>query len=143
MTNTNRIAATEIMIHRSEGPSAQCVTVRFAGPGCWAAAERHLAVQSATAPDGGACDKCDVSIMFADGFLYSGRYELHRDRFTSLAAQIGQAWSFYACRGLTARQAAAYAHLKLDRAIWERRIETYAIGVQTASLDDLDLDEVA
>lgn len=126
--NTTTIEATEIVIDRHEGQTAACGERRFAGPGCWAAAELYLAAASASAPDGGACDKCEVTITFADGFTFRGRYELRRERFSTLAAQIGQAWSFYARRGVTERQEAVLAALRVDSAAWAARCDTYRIA---------------
>lgn len=128
MTNTNRIATTEIVINRAEGPHALCREVRFAGPDCWSAAERHLVAASATAPDGRACDKCDVTVTFADGFAYSGRYELRDEGFTALAEQVRQAWNFYAGRGVNERQAHALEMMQVDRAQWGSRCDAYQIS---------------
>lgn len=126
---TNLITATEITINRAEGPSLLCTERRFTGPDCWADAERHLRTSSASAPGGRACDKCDVTITFADGFQYDGRYELREgDAFTTLASQVGQAWDFYARRNLNERQERVLDMLKINSEVWAIRRDTYALS---------------
>ena len=68
------IKPTLIEIIRAEGPTALCGKVQTATS--WHEADMILRANSATAPKGGCYDKHDFRITFADGSVYSGRYDL-------------------------------------------------------------------
>jgi hypothetical protein len=87
-----------ILIKRAEGPSALCGIEQRGST--WTDAHGILFGNSRTAPKGGAYDKHDFWVTFADGFEYSGRYDL---RHTSedpldLAAHIRSSLEYMAGR---------------------------------------------
>ncbi len=67
-----KIAAKLITIDRAEGPNALCGKTTHM---TWADAEKRIVNICSTAPRSGGYDKCDFSVEFADGELYSGRYD--------------------------------------------------------------------
>lgn len=83
-----RIKPTLIEIIRVEGPSALCGKVQKAGS--WHEANMILRANSSTAPKGGAYDKHDFKVTFADGQTYSGRYDLRhwQDETPDLARHV-------------------------------------------------------
>lgn len=137
MTNTEtemqgnkqrRLVATKIVIHRAEGPVAQCRTVTFTGSRCWPEAEGWIWTESSTAPRTGGYDKCDVEITFEDDgsgdpLVYRTRYDMvHRccDNFEPLALHVKRAWEFYAGRWIP---------VHMDRARWEQFVKNCEVDV--------------
>lgn len=67
----------EITIIRAEGPSALCGKVQKASD--WIEANTILRGNSTTAPASGAYDKHDFKVVFDDGQVYQGRFDLKRE----------------------------------------------------------------
>lgn len=64
-----------IVIDRAEGPSDLCGERTFT---TLKEAEAFLKEAAQTAPDTGGYDKCDFTIKWADGEVYSGRADIQR-----------------------------------------------------------------
>lgn len=71
---TEKIKVVKVEINRAEGPSNLCgwKTVSTLAEG-----NLILAVNAETAPKGGAYDKHDFILTFADGETYKGRIDVH------------------------------------------------------------------
>lgn len=80
-----KVQVTKIIIRRAEGPCTECRTVEAVG---FTEAEKILSSWSRTAPKGGGYDKCDFTIIYADGIEYKGRYDLTFEREESLAGHM-------------------------------------------------------
>jgi hypothetical protein len=65
-----------IWIERAEGLIELCTEHAFKS---WHDASWYLMQGAKTAPEGGAYDKHDFEVTFADGFHYSGRFDLQRE----------------------------------------------------------------
>lgn len=70
-----KIQPAEIIIQRVEGTTAE--TRKAHRLASWHEANALLHRMSASAPKNGTYDKCDFKIVFADGTIYTGRYDLH------------------------------------------------------------------
>ncbi len=91
-----RVAVVRVTVERLEGPVRDLdQPVTFEGPDALARAEGQLQAWAATAPRGGACDKCRYRVEWADGAVEAGRYELHhascrgRDLAEEVRSEIG------------------------------------------------------
>ena len=84
----SKIKPTLIEIIRVEGPSALCGKVQKAGS--WHEANMILRANSTTAPKGGAYDKHNFKVTFADGAVYFGLYYLRhwQDETPDLARHV-------------------------------------------------------
>lgn len=71
---TTKIEIKSITLERGEGPH-HLVDKPYTAGGFEQASD-WLAVQAATAPEGGGYDKVDFEILFEDGKVYPGRYDL-------------------------------------------------------------------
>ncbi len=67
-----KIAAKTITIHQAEGPHADCVKTTHS---TWVDAEARIQRICDTAPKDGCYYKTDFQVEFADGEIYSGRYD--------------------------------------------------------------------
>jgi len=89
-----RVPVRTIWLSRAEGPSAQCRDWTFKS---YASANTRLARNAFSAPEGGAYDKHDFEIVFADGARYRGRYDLSREETNpSIGAHARQYLSWIA-----------------------------------------------
>lgn len=76
--STTKIPTASIELHRAEGVEAlRTVT----GEDCWRYAESTLCDWAETAPTGGAYDKCDITVTWADGTVRRFRYDLHHPSY--------------------------------------------------------------
>lgn len=71
-----RVPVTKIWLNRAEGPSELCRDWTFAS---WHHVDFQLGLNARTAPKGGAYDKHDFKVTWADGTTYSGRFDLEGD----------------------------------------------------------------
>lgn len=92
MASSKRVLS--VRLERYEGPVEECGTKTFRGPDALTRASACLTQWAGTAPDGGAYDKCGVTIEGADGHGFCRRYDLHRGEVVSLA-------TYFAVRGIT------------------------------------------
>jgi hypothetical protein len=135
MIATDKIKVTQIMIHRAEGPTEKCVKRLFTD---WASAEAHISnICYSIRPGRPGYDKCDFSITYADGMVYSGRFDAKNpmDEQQSLASHIREHLQFLAgekCpRHITTEQ---YDRLLAEYKCTEAAkhlLESYQIGVRT------------
>ena len=73
LTTKKKIQVKGIMLDRAEGPSNLCLSWFFKD---FASASRQIIENSTTAPKGGAYDKHDFKVIFEDGYIYEGRFDV-------------------------------------------------------------------
>lgn len=91
----------DITIIRAEGPSALCGKEQKASS--WIEAINILRGNAATAPKGGAYDKHDFKVVFDDGQVYEGRFDLKgegpyalEDHMRQFVTYLSGEWTGYA-----------------------------------------------
>jgi hypothetical protein len=75
-----KIGVKGIMLDRAEGPTELCISYYVPD---FASASRQIIENSKTASRGGAYDKHDFTVIFEDGFKYSGRFDVHHFSYLS------------------------------------------------------------
>ena len=115
------IRAVRINLHRAEGFTALMTKdpVRFDGLDPWAGAEAALRQWALTAPRDGTVDKTDFTVVYEDGFEYSGCFGLKFDD-TDLPGHIR---GF--CEHVVAHRQ-HYGHIDVDAV--ERFLHTHELG---------------
>lgn len=87
-TSPTPARAVRITLHRAEGPVGSTDSpCEFAGDNPWVAALGQLRLWSFTAPDDGSVYKTDFTVVYDDGFEYTGCFGL-TSTDTDLAAHI-------------------------------------------------------
>ena len=93
-TTARKTPVTSIEITRAEGPARLCRIRTFK---TWRNASAALAAAANTYPEGGAYDKHDLVVTFADGETYKGRLDCKRDGSDcDVAAHVRETLEFYA-----------------------------------------------
>lgn len=94
VATARKIPVVFIEITRAEGPARLCKTRIFK---TWRNASAALVTAMNTYPEGGAYDKHDLVITFADGETYKGRLDCKRDGSDcDVAAHVRETMEFYA-----------------------------------------------
>ena len=88
------IEPSQITIMRAEGPTALCGKIQKANS--YIGANAILQANARTAPKGGAYDKHDFVVIFANGNEYSGRYDLSFEGPFDLAQHMRGFINYYA-----------------------------------------------
>lgn len=127
--------AVEIKFHQVEGRPSECVEKVFKGEKVWSEVDAHIARCRSRMPNGMlGYFKCDFTVTYEDGETYTGRYDMVKNEYLSLAEHMRTHCRFYAGVAhpvhFTQKEYAAFVARQEPARIdeYKKFLNTYEIG---------------